>query len=103
MFEATEIVFWRRAAGRSRLERVTKERIREIMQVTHAMSDEIKNGQFMWYGHVKRMPETRIPKQVINWKPLGRRKLQRSRRSGQEGTDKIIQERNLGDYMRRER
>ena len=49
------------------------------------------------------MPETRIPKQVIKWKHLGRRKHRRLRRSWQEGIDKIMQRRNLGDGMWRGR
>ena len=66
MLETTEMDFWKRATGRSRFERITNERIDEIMQVTHTRVDEIKNRQFIWYEHVQRMPETRIPNQVIN-------------------------------------
>ena len=61
--------------------------------------DEVKNRQLMWYGHVQRMPEIRISKQVINRKPSGSRKPGRPRRSWQEDKDKIMQERNLEDGM----
>ena len=64
--------------------------------------DEIKNRQLMWYGHVQGMPETRIPKRAISWKPLGRRKSGIPR-SWEEGIDKIMQERNLGSVMWRDR
>ena len=58
MLEAVKIDFWQRAARGSRLERVTNERIREIIQVTHKIVDEIKNRRLMWYRHVQKMPET---------------------------------------------
>ena len=57
MLEATEMDFWRRAAGRSRLERVTNEQVGEFVQVTHTIIGEV-NRQFNWDGHVQRMPET---------------------------------------------
>ena len=65
MLEATGMDFQRRATERSRFEKVTN----EIMQVKHMIEDEIKNGKLIWYGYVERMPETRIPKQIINYKP----------------------------------
>ena len=45
MLQATEMDFRGRAAGRSRLERVTNERITEIMQATLTRVNEIKNTQ----------------------------------------------------------
>ena len=71
MLEATEMDFWRRAVGRSRFEKITNDRIGEVVQVTHMVVGEIKNRQLMWYGNVQKMSETQIPKQVINWKPSG--------------------------------
>ena len=103
MLEATEMDFWRRSAGKSRLERITNERIREIMEVKHTIVDDIKNSQLIWYGHVQRMAEIRIPKQIINWKPAGRRKPGRPRRSWQEGIDTFMEERSLGDGAWRDR
>ena len=103
MLEATEIDFLGRVMGRSWFNGVTNEQIREIMPVTYTIMDEI-NRQLIWYGHMQRIIETRIPKQVINGKPFWGRKTGRPRRrSWQEGMDKIIQGRNLGDYMRRDR
>jgi len=36
--------------------------------------DDIKTKQLQWYGHVQRMEEGRLPKEVMNLRPLGRRK-----------------------------
>ena len=65
ILEAGEMDIWRRTV-RLRLERVTKERIQEIVQVIHTIVKEIKNRRLTWYGHVQRMPETVILKRVIN-------------------------------------
>ena len=92
MLEVTEMDFWRRVAERSRLERVINERIKDFVQETRTIADEI-NRQLTRYGHVQRMHETWIPKRVTNWKPPGRRKSGRPRRIRQESINKIMQER----------
>jgi len=33
--------------------------------VTRSLSDDIKTKQLQWYGHVSRMEEGRLPKEVI--------------------------------------
>ncbi|XP_030746802.1 uncharacterized protein LOC115875473 [Sitophilus oryzae] len=82
LFEATEMDFWRRAAGISKLERVRNERIQNIMG-------------FRWYGHVQRLEESRIPKKVLNWTPQGKRKRGRPRRNWREGIDEDIRTRGI--------
>lgn len=63
MIQATEMDFWRKAVGRSRMEKIGNDRIREIMDVERTIVDDIKNKQLIWFGHVQRMADTRIPKQ----------------------------------------
>ena len=36
--------------------------------------DIIEKKILQWYGHVKRMPEERIPKLIMEWTPTERRK-----------------------------
>lgn len=95
MLEATEMDFWRRAAGRSKMERITNERIREIMNVRHTIVEDIKDKQLIWFGHVQRMADTRIPKQIIGWKPGGKRRRGRPRRSWRSGVDEEMRDRGL--------
>ncbi|XP_030762003.1 uncharacterized protein LOC115886839 [Sitophilus oryzae] len=87
LHEATEMDFWRRAAGESKLDRVRNERIQNIMGVKHRISEDTKINQPRWYGHVQRMEESRIPKKILNWTPQGKRKRGRPRRSWREGID----------------
>lgn len=97
--EATEMDFWRRAAGRSRIERIPNDTIRTNMEVGHTITDEIRTKQLRWYGHVQRMEERRLPKQILTWRPTGRRKRGRPRRSWREGIDNEIQLRGLDEEL----
>lgn len=66
--------FWRRAVGRFKREMITNESISYIMNITHTIKDGIKNKQLVWYGHViQRMAQDRMPKQIIQRQPRGRR------------------------------
>ncbi|KAJ8952322.1 hypothetical protein NQ318_017216 [Aromia moschata] len=93
--EATEMDYWRRAAGRSRLERIKNERIREVMGIKQTIVEEIRVKQLKWYGDVQRMTQERLPKQILEWTPEGRRKRGRPRKSWLEGINKEMQERGL--------
>ena len=44
------------------------------MNVARSLLDDIKTKQLQWYGHVRRMEEGRLPKEIIKWSPPGRRK-----------------------------
>ena len=42
--------------------------------VARSLLDDIKSKQLQWYGHVQRMEEWRLPKEVMKWSSPGRRK-----------------------------
>ncbi|XP_043498441.1 uncharacterized protein LOC122525861 [Polistes fuscatus] len=65
MLRTTEMDFWRRAAGVSRRDKIRNTRILEIMDVKHTIIDDIKTKQLRWFGHVQRMEDERLPKQVL--------------------------------------
>jgi hypothetical protein len=44
------------------------------MNVTRFVLDGIKTKQLQCYGHVQRMEEGRLPKEVMKWRPAERRK-----------------------------
>jgi hypothetical protein len=49
----------------------------------------------LWYGHVERMDSTRLPKIIIQWKPEGRKKRGRPRRTWKDGIYTAMNERDL--------
>jgi hypothetical protein len=62
------------------MERMNNERIKEIMGVK-GKPDIIERKRQQWYGHVKRMPEERIPKLITEWIPRERRNSGRPRKT----------------------
>jgi hypothetical protein len=42
----------------------------------------IKSRRMNWVGHVRRMEGGRIPRRILEWKPIGRRIRGRPRKSG---------------------
>lgn len=63
-------------------------RIQKIMGINRTAVDDITQ-QLKWYGHghVQRMSNETLPKQVLDWKPAGSRKRGRSRKSWREGKE----------------
>ena len=57
--------------------------------------DIIENKRLQWYGHVKRMPEERIPKLIKDWIPRERRKRGRPRKTWMERVQAAMTTRNL--------
>jgi len=51
----------------------------------------IKSRRIAWLGHVMRMDEKRIPKRVLEWKPIGRRIRGRPRKRWVENIEEDIQ------------
>jgi len=60
-------------------------------------------NQLIWYGHVKRMDPTRLPKIMIHWKPEGRKKRGRLRRTWKDGIYTAMNERDrrMGEWNNR--
>ena len=58
--------------------------------------DIIERKRLHWYGHVKRMPEERTPKLIMEWIPGERRKRGRQRETWMEGVQAAMTTRNLG-------
>jgi hypothetical protein len=79
------------------LERIKNERIKEIMGVKGKpdIVDIIEKKILQWYGHVKRIPEERIPKLIMELTPEERRKRGRPRKTWMEGVKASMTARNL--------
>ena len=92
-----EIVVLRRSARKSRMERIKNEHTKEIMGVKEKpdIIDIIEQKRLQWYGHVKRMPEERIPQLIMDWIPWERRKTRRPRKTWMAGVQAAMTTRNL--------
>ena len=83
---STEMDVLRRSARKSRMERIKNENVKEIMGVKGKpdIIGIIEQKRIQWYGHVKRMPEDRVPNLIMDWIPLERRKRGRPRKTWME-------------------
>jgi len=61
---STEMDFWRRSARISRKDKIRNTIIKQKMNVTRSLLDDIKTKQLKWYGHVQGMEEGRLPKKL---------------------------------------
>jgi len=83
---STEMDVLRRSARKSRMERIKNEHVKETMGLKGKpdIIDIIEQKRLQWYGHVKRMPEERIPKLILDWLPRERRERGRPRKTWME-------------------
>ena len=65
------------------------------MNVTRSLLDDIKTQQLKWYGHVQRMEEGRLLKEVMEWRPPGRRKRGRPKATWAEGIRGLMGEKGV--------
>ena len=64
---------------------VRRQTVKQKMNVVRSLLDDIKTKQLQWYGHVQRMEEGRLPKEVMKWCSSGRRKQGRPKLTCAEG------------------
>ena len=62
---STEMDFWRRSAQISRKDKIRNIIIKQKINVARSLLDDIRTKQLQWYGHVQRMEEGRLPKEVM--------------------------------------
>ena len=70
----------------------------KITDATHVKQQGAKRlevGRYTFYGHVKRMPEEKIAKLIMEWTPTERRKRGRPRKTWIEGVQAAVEKRNL--------
>ena len=91
----TEMYFRRRSARISRKDKIRNNIIKQKMNVTRSLLDDIKTKQLQCYGHVQRMEEGRLPKEVMKWRPPGRRKRGRPKLTWAEGIRGLMGEKGL--------
>ena len=92
---SAEMDFWRRSALISRKDKIRNNIIKQKMNVTRSLLDDIKTKQLQWCGHVQRMQEGRLTEEVMKWRPPGRRKRGRPKPTWAEGIRGLMGEKGL--------
>ena len=69
--------------------------IKQKMNVTRSLLEDIKTKQLKWYGHVQRMEEGRLPKIVMKCSPPGRKKRGRPKLTWAEDIIGLMEEKGL--------
>ena len=87
--------FWQRSARISRKDKIRNNIIKQKMNVARSHLDDIKTKQLQSYGHVQRMEEGRLPKEVMKWRPPRRRKRGRPKLTWAEGIRELAGEKRL--------
>jgi len=82
---STEMDFWRRSARISRKDKIRNTIIKQQMSLVRSLLDAVKTKQLHWHGHVQRMEEGRLSKEVMKWRPPGRRNRGGSKLTWAEG------------------
>ena len=100
---STEKDFWRRSARISRKDKIRNTVIKQKMNSVRYLLDDIKIKQLQWYGHVQRMEERRLPKEVMKWSPSGRRNRGRPKLTWAEGIRRQMGQKGLTGEDRNDR
>ena len=84
----------------SRKDKIRNIIIKQKTNVTRSLLDDINTKQVKCYGHVQRMEEGRLPKNVMKWSSLGRRKRGRPKATWAEEIKGLTEEKRLmeGDW-----
>jgi hypothetical protein len=69
--KATEMRYLRSVKGCTKLDHIKNEHIRKKLDIDSTQY-KIENYRKKWTEHLERMPDERIPKQILKYKPKGR-------------------------------
>ena len=61
---SAEMDFWRRSDRISRKDKIRNNIIKQEMNLTRSLLEDIKTKQLKWYGNVQRMEEGRLRKKL---------------------------------------
>ncbi|KAJ4444491.1 hypothetical protein ANN_06283 [Periplaneta americana] len=85
----------KRSARVPRLDHIKNEEIRHRMDAEETVLNRIENKSLKWFGHLMRMGEDRWPKQIYQWKPPGRRRKGRLKRTWDNEVMEVMHKRGL--------
>jgi hypothetical protein len=85
----------RRSSRISRKDKITNVTIRQQIGLEETIIKEIEQNQLIWYAHVQRTAEGRLPKIALKWMPKQRRARRRPKKNWMGGIKKSMNGRNL--------
>lgn len=97
--EVVEMDAIRRSLRISRREHIRNEDIKNRMGIEGTIMKDIERRQLIWYGHVNRMNDERLPKQCLEWQPPEHRKRGRPKVNWTTGIRKAMSARDLRDDL----
>jgi hypothetical protein len=100
---ATEMDFWRRSARKSRKEKFRNVTVREVMEVRKNILEVTEEKRLRWFGHVKIMPENRLPRKILEWEPEGTRRRGRPKERRIDGVRRSMTNHGLREENTRDR
>lgn len=74
--QSTEMRFLRKTKGCTRMDKIRNEEIRTELQI-FSINDKIDNYRNNWLQHINRMDNSRLPKALYTYRPLGSRNVGR--------------------------
>ena len=85
--------FLRKSVGKTRRDKIRNTTIREQVK-TDSLETKIEMNQLRWFGHINRMNNSRIPKQILECKQNGKMPRGRPKKMWQETIEEIVVKRN---------
>jgi hypothetical protein len=90
--QSAEMRFLRRVAGLTLRDKIRSSNIRETLQIEPLLL-HIERSQLRWLGHVLRMPHNRLPYQIFQAAPAGKRPIGRPGMGWRKYIEKLSRER----------
>jgi hypothetical protein len=90
--QSAKMRFLHRVAGLTLRDKIRSSDIRETLQIEPLLL-HIERSQLRWLGHVLRMPHDRLPYQIFQAVPRGKRPIGRPRTSWRKYIEKLCEER----------